>query len=157
MTAVRLDGKRLGKAQWRLEWHQEELRRETVASTGDHAATAAKNDGDNSNILSVGCLGRQCGGYQQFVARISWNGRVCRTKPGQEMRSTRRFLVDCRRRRSRGRMLGGCRRGDQLEGVMSLGEGHGDQWSLPVVECWESETRRRPRGHVTVERDMGIT
>jgi hypothetical protein len=40
-------------------------------------------------------------------------------------------------------------RGDQ--GVMSLGEGHGDQWSL--VECLE----RRPRGHVTVERDMGIT
>jgi hypothetical protein len=35
-------------------------------------------------------------------------------------------------------MLGGCRRGDQ--GVMSLGEGHGDQWSL--VECLE----RRPRG-----------
>jgi hypothetical protein len=45
-------------------------------------------------------------------------------------------------------MLGGCRRGDQ--GVMSLGEGHGEQWSL--VECLE----RRPRGHVTVERDMGI-
>ena len=44
-------------------------------------------------------------------------------------------------------MLGGCRRGDQ--GVMSLGEGHGDQWSL--VECLE----RRPRGHVTVEKDMG--
>jgi hypothetical protein len=39
--------------------------------------------------------------------------------------------------------------GDQ--GVMSLGEGHGDHWSL--VEC----RRRRPRGHVTVdpERDMG--
>ena len=38
-------------------------------------------------------------------------------------------------------MLGGCRRGDQ--GVMSLGERHGDQWSL--VECSEG----RPRGHVT--------
>jgi hypothetical protein len=57
-----------------LGWHQEELPKETVTSTGDDAATAAKNCGDNSNILSVGCLGRQCGGYQQSVARISRNG-----------------------------------------------------------------------------------
>ena len=41
----------------------------------------------------------------------------------------------------KGKELGGCRRGNQ--GVMSLGEGHGEQWSL--VECLE----RRPRGHVT--------
>ena len=38
----------------------------------------------------------------------------------------------------KGKELGGCRRGNQ--GVMSLVEGHGDQWSL--VECLE----RRPRG-----------
>ena len=48
----------LGKTQWQLEWNQEELPRETVASTVDNTATATKNYGDDSSILSVGCLGR---------------------------------------------------------------------------------------------------
>jgi hypothetical protein len=48
------------KIQWQLpvEWHQEELPRDTVVSTGDNAAIATKNYGDDSSILSVGCLGR---------------------------------------------------------------------------------------------------